>query len=82
MWPYTPEGLVKGSLRNRVVFPWHSVRRVRFKDGSRATRHEIVISKEMVPCTAPGVGGLRAHDVGRKLVVDVIDGAGMVDHLV
>ena len=80
---YTPTGYRRVSaLRPFAVriFPWTTTQRVRI-GGRAAFRHELEVTADLVPCMAPGVGGLRRRDVGRVLVVDVYDDGTVIDVL-
>lgn len=80
---YTPTGYRRVSALRRGdvrVFPWTTSRRVRI-GGRPAFRYELEVTADLVPCMAPGVGGLRRRDVGRVLVVDVYDDGTVIDVL-
>ena len=74
---YTSEGIRKArrDAHGRfVVIPWDRVAKIRVEHPmggtQEVTRHTLRITEDMVPLPAPGVGGVRRHDVGRTLVVD------------
>jgi len=80
---YTPTGYRRVSAlnpKNVRVFPWTTTRRVRIH-GRRATRYTLLITADLIPCAAPGVGGLRRHDIGRMLVVDIYEDGSVIDAL-
>jgi hypothetical protein len=80
---YTPTGYRRVSTLPPFpvrLFPWTTSRRVRI-GGRPAFRHELEVTAELVPCMAPGVGGLRRRDIGRVLVVDVYDDGTVIDVL-
>jgi hypothetical protein len=77
---YTSEG-IRISVQAAVV-PWDRVQRVRI-GGRRATRHVMWVTDEKLRghgvLPAPGVGGVRRHDVGRVLVADLFEDGQWID---